>query len=287
MIYGLRGVGKTMFALGVLVAATTGESFGPWQVKTPVPCLYLDGEMAPQDTQNRLMRFPSLNNSNRKPLIIYCDAYMNQCGLPRANLLNDNWRTMMQQLLIANDIKLWVVDNIASLAPGIDENSKQEWDPINQWFLELRFAGINTIFLHHTNKDGGQRGTSGREDNIDISILLEKPKSYAPEDGARFIVSFQKSRIEQKFLPLITDMEFALETDKEDKYFWTFASVKKQHKVEVIKMLDEGMIAKDVAEELGLNPSRVSQIKTGAVKEGLLTKEGKLTQSGFAYLSKN
>jgi predicted transcriptional regulator len=47
------------------------------------------------------------------------------------------------------------------------------------------------------------------------------------------------------------------------------------------------MIAKDVAEELGLNPSRVSQIKTGAVKEGLLTKEGKLTQSGFAYLSKN
>jgi hypothetical protein len=106
MIYGPRGIGKTMFALSILCSATTGKPIGPWNVNTPVSSLYLDGEMAPQDTQNRLNRFPSLKNSDRQPLIIYSDAQMNQYGLPRANLLDDDWRKMMKELLIANDIKL-------------------------------------------------------------------------------------------------------------------------------------------------------------------------------------
>ena len=287
MIYGPRGVGKTMFVLGLLTAISTAESFGPWQVNTPVTSLYLDGEMAPQDVQNRLSRFPSLKKSNRQSLIVYSDAYISQFGLLRANLLDEGWRNMMKQLLIANDVKLWVADNIASLAPGIDENSKQEWDPINQWFLELRFAAITTIFLHHAGKGGTQRGTSGREDNIDISILLDKPTMFGPEDGARFIVSFQKSRLEHKYLPLISATEFALETDEEDNYFWTFGSLKKRHKRKVIKMLDEGITAKDIAEELKITKGRVSQIKAEAVREGLITKEGKLTQTGFEWLSKN
>jgi len=286
MVYGPRGVGKTMFIFGVLCAATTGEPFGAWQVNTPVPSLYLDGEMAPQDTQNRLNRFPSLKKPGRQPLIIYCDAQMNQHGLPRANLLDDEWRKRMKQILLANDIKLWVADNIASLAPGTDENSKQEWDPVNQWFLELRFAGITTIFLHHANKDGGQRGTSGREDNIDISILLDKPKTYVPEDGARFVVKFQKARIEQKYLSLITDTEFSLETDEKDNYLWTYGMVKKQHKTQVLTMLDEGMKARDVAMELGINESRVSQIKSEAIKDGLITEKGKITPSGLHYVQK-
>lgn len=287
MIYGPRGVGKTMFVFGVLCAATTGIPFGPWQVNTTIPCLYLDGEMAPQDTQKRLSRFPSLKNKDRQPLIIYSDAHMNQYGLPRANLLDEEWRKVMKQLLLANNIKLWIADNLASLAPGIDENSKQEWDPVNQWFLELRFAGINTTFLHHANKDGGQRDTSGREDNIDISILLDRPKNYVPEDGARFIVKFQKARIEHKYLPLITETEFVLETDEQENYFWTFGAMKKRNKAQVIKMLDKGLAGKDIAEELGIDRSRVSQIKGEAVKDGLITKEGKLTQSGFAWLQKN
>ena len=287
MIYGPRGVGKTMFAFGVLCAAVTGEPFGNWQVKTPVPSLYLDGEMPAPDTQKRLARFSSLKTPDRQRLIIYSDAQMNQYGLPRANLLDEDWRKMMKQLLISNDIKLWVADNLASLAPGIDENSKQEWDPVNQWFLELRFAGVTSIFLHHANKDGGQRGTSGREDNLDISILLDKPKNYSPEDGARFIVKFQKARIEHKYLPLITDTEFALETDEEENYFWTFGAVKKQNKVQTLTMLDDGIKAADIAAELGIDRSRVSQIKRQAIKDGLITEKGKLTQTGFAYVHKN
>ena len=59
--------------------------------------------------------------------------------------------------------------------------------------------------LHHMNKTGGQRGTSGREDNLDISILLEKPSDYVPEDGARFVVNFTKARVGNKDLPFLSN----------------------------------------------------------------------------------
>lgn len=282
---GWRGVGKTMFAIGALDAITRGVDFGPWKTVTPVNCLYLDGEMPPQDTAERLK---SLTKAGRKKeLFIYSDAYAHSLGFQGANLLNEEWRQAMKDILVQKEIKLWVLDNIASLAPGIDENSKQEWDPINQWLLKLRSVGISTFFLHHPGKGGSQRGTSGREDNIDISILLEKPKNYVPTDGARFIVKFEKARIRNKDLYLTAETEFSLEVEENDSYVWTFAPLKKQNKVEVIKMLDAAIPANDIAKELGVTKGRVSQIKNEAIKEGLITGEGKLTQSGFLYLQKN
>ena len=176
------------------------------------------------------------------------------------------------------------MDNLASLAPGIDENSKQEFDPVNQWFLELRAAGITTIFLHHANKDGGQRGTSGREDALDISLLLERPKNYSQDQGARFVAKFEKARIRHKDLHLIGDTEFSMETAEDGSYIWTFGSLKKQAKAEVVRMLDEGLTGKDIAAGLGITAARVSQIRREALKDGLISDAGKLTQSGFLWL---
>jgi putative DNA primase/helicase len=216
--------------------------------------------------QDAAERFVSLIEGEAKTkLFIYSDAYANSLGIPGANLLDEDWRRGMKEILLGNNVKVWVVDNIASLAPGIDENSKQDWDPINKWFLELRFAGITTIFLHHANKDGRQRGTSGREDNIDISILLDKPKNYVPEEGARFVVKFEKARIRHEDLPLISDTEFVLQPDGEGRQVWNWGNLKGQNKVQVMKMLDEGMSANEIAEELQLSRGRVSQIKAGAV----------------------
>jgi RecA-family ATPase len=285
MIYGPRGIGKTMFAVSLLAAIVSGKAFGPWQVENPVNCLYLDGEMPPQDTMERLKYL--FGDEHQAKLFIYNDAEVTSQGLPGANLLNEDWRKVMKDILLRNNIKVWVVDNIASLAPGIDENSKQDWDPINKWFLELRAAGITTIFLHHANKDGGQRGTSGREDNIDISVLLDWPKNYQKEDGTRFVVKFEKARIQHQDLHLIIDSEFWLQPTEDGQQVWTFGSVKKQNKVQVLRMLDEGMAANEIAEVLKITKGRVSQIKAEAFNEGLLTKDGKMTQSGFAWLQKN
>jgi predicted XRE-type DNA-binding protein len=182
----------------------------------------------------------------------------------------------MKSILIAKEIKLCVIDNIASLAGGLDENVKKDWDPINQWLLELRFAGISTILLHHTNKTGEQRGTSGREDNIDTSIMLKKPGDYAPEDGAKFIIHFSKARVETSRLGLISDTEFKLTLDKNKDHVWVYGNVTAKLKDEVLQFLHEGLSQTEVAKTFGVNKATVSKIRKNAIKDGLLTPKNRL-----------
>lgn len=275
LISGWRGTGKTWTALGILNAITKGESFGPWRSETSVPCLFLDGEMPPQDIKERIQELDS-GQERLNPLYIYSDAYANSLGLPRAHLASEKWRTSMKQILLTKKVKLWVVDNLASLANGLDENSKKDWDPINSWLLELRFAGISTVLLHHTNKEGGQRGTSAREDNIDISISLRSPHDYSPEDGARFVLHFTKARIRTKDLPLIGDLEFKLAHDPKGKLIWIWNNVKGEIKKETLRLLDSGMTQADTANTLGIDKGYVSRIRKQAIRDGILNSKNKI-----------
>lgn len=284
LVSGWRGCGKTWFALGVLDAVTRGESFGPWESKKSVPCLFLDGEMTIQDDKERIEGL-GLNTERQSPLYFYSDAYANQLGLPRAHLYNDTWRQKIKQILLTRKVKLWVVDNLASLASGLDENSKKDWDPINSWLLELRFAGISTIMLHHVNKAGGQRGTSAREDNLDISMMLKSPHDYTPEDGARFIAHFSKARVQTKFLNLIGDNEFKLLYDQNGQLIWTYGSVKKEIKNEILRLLDEGMPQTDVKNTLDIDKGYVCRIRKQAITDGLLTPKNKITPTGFEVIN--
>jgi len=282
LIYGWRGFGKTWLGLSILKAVSSGEPFGPWRVEKPVPCLFLDGEMPAADILERIESL-NLRQGNKQPLFIYSDALANQNGIPRAHLAHDSWRQTMKRILVTRKVKLWIIDNLASLASGLDENKKQDWDPINQWLLELRFAGIATIMLHHVNKDGGQRGTSAREDNLDTSIMLKKPSDYTPEDGARFIVHFAKHRIRTAELTLIADTEFKL-IENPGEHVWTHSNVRQERKRDVLRFLDEGMEQKSICENLDLSKGYVSKIISKAKKDKLLSKKGKLTPDGFNFV---
>jgi 5S rRNA maturation endonuclease (ribonuclease M5)/uncharacterized protein YerC len=267
LLHGPRGCGKTWFALGALDSVTKGKNFGPWECKKSVPCMLIDGEMTISDIQERIDDL-QLTDKRENPFYIYSDHYANQLGLPRASLINDTWRRKMKSILIAKKIKLWVLDNIASLAPNLDENKKQDWDPINQFLLDLRFSGISTILLHHESKEGKQRGTSAREDNLDYSIQLKYPSDYTPEDGCRFIVHFTKARVKTKDLSLISNTELQLNQNESGQTVWTYKNVKAERKLEVIKMLDEGFDQKTIAEAMGISKGYISKIKKKAIKDG-------------------
>lgn len=228
LISAWRGTGKTWFALSMFDAISRGQVFGPWEIENPMSSLYIDGEMSAGDDQERLFLLDKGSAIKRKfPLMVYSDSYANSLGLPRANLRSERWRKDLKQYLIDQDLKLIAFDNIASLCPGIDENVKQAWDPVNQFLLDLRFNGITSVLLHHTNKMGDQRGTSAREDNIDISMTLFQPGDYSSDQGARFVVKFKKTRIPTKDLSLMQDLEFQL-VEVEDRVEWTWANIKKR-----------------------------------------------------------
>lgn len=286
LISGWRGCGKTFFALGILDAVTRGASFGPWKCENPVPSLLLDGEMLPQDIIERANDL-KFNSDRQNPLYIYSDAHAAHLGLSRADLTDRSWRDEMKDVLIQRKVKFWVIDNIASLASGLDENIKQDWDPVNQWLLQLRFAGISTLMLHHLGKAGLQRGTSAREDNLDYSIVLKAPHNCSPEDGCRFIVNFSKARVRASELNQITDVEFKLQQGESGKLVWTWGNVKAEIKNEILKLLDEGMTQTDVKDTLGVDKGYVCRIRKQAIKDGLLTEKNKLTQSGFTATNAN
>jgi hypothetical protein len=283
LVSGWRGVGKTFFAHAIGNAITKGESFGPWECEKSVPVLILDGEMPPEDVKERI-EILKLNSNRKNPLFIYSDALANQWGLPRANLINESWRIKMKSILLARHIKFWIIDNLASLASGLDENAKKDWDPINQWLLELRFAGIATVMLHHVSKEGAQRGTSAREDNLDTSIILKNPPDYTAEDGARFIVHFSKARVATKDLTLISDAEFKFIEDESGCLNWTWGNVKKERKREVLRMLDAGYEYEAICSALSISKGYITKIKKQAINDGQLTQQGKLTQSGALLL---
>jgi putative DNA primase/helicase len=282
LISGWRGTGKTWFGLSLLDAITKGQDFGPWKTEKPVPCLYLDAEMPAPEIQ---YRFGCLGRSNQReaPFYLYSDAYMNSLGMPRANLLNHKWRAAMKDLLLSKEIKLWAIDNLASLTPNVDENLKIAWDPVNQFLIELRFLGIATIMFHHVSKIGDQRGTSAREDNIDLSIRLDRPPDYTTEDGARFILRFSKHRLRSKDLSAFGDVEFQLQ-ELMGQLTWTFTGTKVKNKVSVLRCFRDGVKQKEIPEVTGLSKGQVSKIKTWHIAEKHLTANGEVTGKGLEFI---
>ncbi len=278
LISGWRGTGKTWFALSLLDAISKRLAFGPWETETPVKTLYLEGEMASQDVQQRAKELDM--GVGAEHVYIYSDSYASSLGIPRANLLCEKWQQSIKQYMIDKNIKLWVCDNIASLASGLDENSAEAWGPVNTWLLGLRFAGISTILLHHTGKSGEQRGTSHREDNLDNSIILKQPENYEITDGCRFIAEFKKNRVVSKDQFMLTELEFTYSDGK-----WSYATVKGKNQNEVMKLLDEGHTQSEVSDSLGISKGQVSKIRKKAVKKGWLTEKNTLTPSGCQQIS--
>jgi putative DNA primase/helicase len=195
LVYAERGIGKTLFSLAISVAVTRKLAIGPWETRTPVGCLYLDGEMSCEELQDRLRQFTAGLPHEQAPLHILSSEDLKAKNLPPINLAEESWRREILDDLKQNRIfRLLIIDNLSCLAPRISENSKKHWDDINQWLLVLRAIGVAVIIVHHTGKNLEQRGTSAREDNIDISISLRKIDRDPSFRGATFAVIFTKSR---------------------------------------------------------------------------------------------
>lgn len=219
LVAGEDGSGKTMFCMGLMDALTKGHVFGPWgnQVGEPLKCLYVDGEMHPYDMRLRLDQMDTNENFN-----VYSMAESFAQKNIRGYLTDEDFRNSLTYELLVNEYKFVVIDNLASLAPGIDENTKKAYDPINQWLLELRHRGITVIVVHHLGKGGEQRGTSSREDAVDSILYIKKPKNYNASDGARFGLHFEKfrGRVEEGNRELLKDRVLWYKQNGEGEWEW-------------------------------------------------------------------
>jgi len=264
-----RGIGKTWLAMSILDAISRGSGLGPWTAGKAAPCMYVDAELPPGDLKERLITINPSHN-RKAPFFIYNDCEMTSHGVRRASFLDETWRGYMKQMLLDLSVKVVCFDNISSLSPGIDENSKQAWDVINQWLLDLRFAGIASLLPHHTGKGGLQRGTSGREDNVDMSIMLKHPPNYSPEMGCEFVVTFEKARVPAEHLHALADVRMTLTSKPDGSVEWRWAYAKTETKKTILEMLKDGSSYDEIVEATGVTKGYISKIKKAGKHEGLL-----------------
>ncbi len=118
------------------------------------------------------------------------------------------------------------------------------------------------VLIHHTNKNGEQRGTGAREDHLDTSIKLIKPDDYE-NDGCYFKVEFTKSRgcygdtIKPFMAKLIDPGNRGLD--------WEIQTVSESTQDRLVELIinagTEGITVKDASEGLGVVHSQVSSLK--------------------------
>ena len=254
MVFASRGIGKTHFCLAAAFAIATGGAFAKWTAPRPHKVLYLDGELPGALMQKRLlMHCPDVEPAPEYLRIFTPDL------LPDGELMPDLSTAEGQQTIeamIEPDTEVLFIDNLSAWARTGRENEGESWQPVGEWLLTLRRRGIAVVLVHHAGKGGQQRGTSKREDLLDVVIGLGRPQDYDPTQGAVFVAEFTKAR--NLAGTDAESLELALGGD-EDQATWTYRTVEASTYDRVVALAKEGLSQSEIAAELEINKSNVSR----------------------------
>ena len=160
--------------MGVFGSWKTDEKH-VWCIEDDKPhrVLYIDGEMSAIAMQQRLSKI--VESSSEEPPEDYFTLLtpdMQERGMPDISTVEG------QEALkpYTDEAEFIVVDNLSTLVRTGKENEAESWLPIQQWALEMRSQGKSVLFIHHAGKSGQQRGSSRREDVLDLVMELRHPE---------------------------------------------------------------------------------------------------------------
>jgi hypothetical protein len=254
MVFAGRGIGKTHFVLALSFALCTGGRFAKWQATRPARVLFLDGELPGALMQQRLLQHCPIDT---EPEHGYFRAFTPDL-LPEGRALPDlsTFRGQEEVEPMIGNAEVIVIDNLSAWARSGRENEAESWQPIADWLLTLRRRGITVILIHHAGKGGQQRGTSKREDLLDVVIQLSRPSDYEPRQGAVFVAEFSKARA------LVGDVAESIELKlggTDERAEWTWRTVEASTYDRVVALAKEDMKPGEIATELEINKSTVSR----------------------------
>lgn len=255
MLHAPRGIGKTYVSLSVAYAVASGSTFLNWQAKRPAGVLFLDGEMPAIALQERLDSLIKANEQDTQAPLKLMTPDLQPKDRPAFNIADEYDQVELEGHL--ENIELIIVDNIATLCRSGKENEAEGWKPIQEWALRQRARGRSVLFVHHSGKDGRQRGTSGREDVLDTTISLRHPSDYTQEQGARFEVKFEKAR--GFYGPDAEPIEAQLVTDEHNRQAWTYRPLEESIYDQIVELYKDGLKPNEIAQETGRHKSRVSR----------------------------
>jgi hypothetical protein len=191
-VHAERGIGKTWFVntLGMIAAAGSQTGALGFSAQRPCRVANIDGEMDSQDIQGRQDTLGRLLNVPDTIPFTFVAADWQESFLPRID-------TQPGQAAIepyVADADLVIFANRSCLFDPEGEKDAAAWQAAQDYLLSLRRRGKAVIVAHHSNRLGGARGHSKPEDMLNLLIKLARPEGYTQDQGARFLVTFEKSR---------------------------------------------------------------------------------------------
>ncbi len=299
MIYAERGIGKTWLTLSLAVAVSHGDDFLGFPVSKARHVLYIDGEMALYDLKSRIL---ALDDGDNDHLHLLPSESLFRMDRPlNINAVEDQQRIVeVIQTMIAEGTppELIVLDNLSSLSAGTDENNNSELDKLLHWLVGMRHLNLAILLVHHAGKSGDQRGASRREDLLDTSIRLSRPKPQKgrkggdddddepdeEHDGAFFELEFVKTRgVRPKphkfFMRLVEGENGKLEWSTE-----TGSGATASDKMLKLIALKSPQSQLDVAIEMKRSKGLISQNCAKLREKGFLAEGLKVTREGRIHL---
>jgi putative DNA primase/helicase len=189
-VYAPRGVGKTwLLQTLALVASANVEALG---FRAPEPCrvLYVDGEMSGEELQSRFRTLCGMLAATPNGNLSVVGADWQRGYLARLD--TPEGQSALEPYIEAAD--LIIPDNRSCLFDPEGEKDPTAWQPAQEWLLSLRRRGKAVLLAHHSNRMGGARGHSKPEDAMNLLLKLSRPADYVQDQGARFLVEFDKAR---------------------------------------------------------------------------------------------
>lgn len=181
MLYGDPGTGKSFLALDMGLHIATGQPEWHGQTihkATAGPVLYIAGE-GESDFKLRL------------------NAWKAKHLFPGATIPRDNFRAIFApmdfrnaadvDLLLAaiahedfRNVALTVIDTVARVTPGADENAAQDMGLLVRAVDRIRgLTGSAALAVHHTNKAGSMRGSSALLGAADAVFVFARKRGAA------------------------------------------------------------------------------------------------------------
>jgi len=202
MISGEKGVGKTFLALAIALTVASGKGLFGWVGGNAKRVLYLDAELSLAVFQTRIAQVAAALSVADIPKSLFLWSAADQYPLPQPNLAQSSQtRALVEQ---CRKFDLVVLDPLSALIRGVDMNTAQAWESVEDAILSLRHERTSVLLIQHLGKDTsrGPRGTSKQEDILDVSLVLKK--SLNASGRATITVACRKMRNypESEFTPL-------------------------------------------------------------------------------------
>jgi RecA-family ATPase len=250
-----RGVGKTMFGLGLADAIAGGGQILDFKADRPRRVLYIDGELPLKQLQERTEDL--VHDANRQNVQIFNPEMLPK---PRGlDLLNGRDFAALERLLDKTKPEVLILDSQSTLMSG-DSNKTEFQEGRLHILRSLRWRGLCIIEMHHVGKGGSQRGLSRNDDILDVQMHLQKVPDWDPQDGLLFAIKYEKVRHAAR-------LESDYVVTREDGKWMRRPSDEVLAAAESFK---QGKTEREVAKDLKCSTGKAHKLRTKAMAAGLI-----------------